>query len=215
VEVSKPRVGEDFCFCEEFCETTSHMGEADGLDALLRHASLPELGEQMRAGGASLQTLLEELTEGRPRLLSSLKALGVESLAARQKLANLLGKYARHGSFDQAGGSEGGESAGDIGPAPPGSVTVHVRCAGALGGDLCPLNGKLRNASVHTSAKTVRQLYDELRAARGYAMEFGNVRIAASSSSSSSQGQMLDAGDGSEPVTDGMSLMIIGPNRGG
>ena len=103
----------------------------------------------------------------------------------------------------------------DVGPAPAGSVTVHVRCVGALGGELCPLNGKLRNTRVHTSAPTVRQLYDELQEKRGYAMGFTNVRVATSASSNGSRGQMLDSSDGSEPVCDGMTLMIIGPNRGG
>ena len=172
---------------------------------------LRQAGVEGHDGLASttVNTLLEALDDGRPKLLKKLKELGLEPLSARQKVANLVGRFARTGRFD----GENAKSESDItqpdGPAPPGACTVSVRCAGALRGECCPLNGKLRNSVVHTKASTVAEFYDELQRERGYAMGLSNVRI-------SVKGTMLDVSEAAATkVTDGMQIMILGPNRGG
>ena len=178
------------------------------MDALLEQAGVDD---RSVLSVTDLDALLQQLDAGRPRLLSFLKELGVQPLGARQRIANALGRYVRTGSFVARGESSAAEqdAAEPIGPAPPGASTVFVRCAGALGGELCPLNGKLRNTTVHTKASTVGEFYEELRAARGYAMDLRNVRISVHSS-------MLDVDEVAQTrVTDGMSIMILGPNRGG
>jgi hypothetical protein len=175
---------------------------------LLQHAGMD--GSHAGLSGTTVEALLDSLADGRPRLLSKLKDLGLEPLAARQRVANLLGKFARTGSFDAGESAKASDEISQpAGPPPPGAYTVSVRCAGALGGDCCPLNGKLRNSVVYTKAATVAELYDELQAARGYAMGLSNVRV-------SVHGTMLDVSEAATTkVTDGMQMMILGPNRGG
>ena len=59
----------------------------------------------------------------------------MSSLSTRQKIANTLAKFQRTGTFGAAESAADSSTADDIGPPPPGSITVAVRCAGALGGD--------------------------------------------------------------------------------
>ena len=166
----------------------------------------------LRSAGITFASLNATLDEGRPALLTLLKGAGVAVLSHRQAIANALQRHARTGSFTSGGPattSSNAFEAVDPGPAPPGSVTVTIKCSGALGGDNCPLDGKLRSSRVHTTASTVRELYDELQRSRGYAMGFDSVRVGI-------QGEMLDPGEAaSRGVSDGMSLSVIGPNRGG
>ena len=183
----------------------------DDIESLLQHAGVQDV-DRAALSGTTFDTLVQQLSAGRPRLISSLKELGVEPLTARQKIANALGRYIRTGTFAAGGATESTATESTIepiGPAPPGAKTVSVRCAGALGGELCPLNNKLRNTVVHTKASTVGDFYKELQAARGYAMDLLNVRIGV-------HGTMLDVDEVAETrITDGMSIMILGPNRGG
>ena len=81
--------------------------------------------------------------------------------------------------------------------------------AGALGGDNCPLNGKYRNTTVHTAQTTVRGLYEELKAKRGYVMDFGSLNV-------SVQGKQIDVSAASNAeLCHGISVNCVGPNRGG
>ena len=86
-------------------------------------------------------------------------------------------------------------------------MQVTVSAAGALGGDNCPLNGRFRKATVHTKAITVQSLYEELKEARGYQLGIKNVRF-------SVDGAIVDA-PSATAIAEGMSIFIIGPNRGG
>lgn len=109
----------------------------DGLSLLVQTTGPDDLAT-LRSAGATLGTLLSCLdSEGRPRLLASLKEFGVGSLSARQQIANALQRYVRTGDF--AGKAAVTESQQELSAAPPGSITVQVRCAGALGGDNCAL----------------------------------------------------------------------------
>jgi hypothetical protein len=227
----------------------------DSLAVLLSMAGATEHLPALREAGATLESLLASLEEGRPKLLSTLKNLGVGSLSARQAIANALAKFVRSGGFTDVQSSAAAAST-DPGPAPPGSITVNVRCAGALGGDKCalpcptlsplahaccralpdhhplvraaartlscaaaraaahacscPLNGKFRDMRVHTAERhTVRELFEELKAARGYALDWQSVRV-------SVMGQVLDPGEAAaRRLTDGTTIMLFGPNRGG
>ncbi len=183
----------------------------DALGALLATAGVGELTSTLRAAGITLDSLLKTLEDGRPQLLALLKTAGVSSLASRQATANALQRYVRTGSF-AAGGNEASSadaSTDDPGPAPPGSITITLRCAGALGGENCPLNGKFRSSRVHTKASTVSAFFEEVKAARGYVVDFGSVRA-------SVEGVALDPGEAADKrLQDGMALMFFGPNRGG
>jgi hypothetical protein len=181
----------------------------DGLSLLLHTAGAAEYVSTLRNAGATLSSLQATLEDGRPALLAALKSLGVGALPSRQSIANALQRFARTGAFRHVTVVEDG--AQDPGPAPAGSITIAVRCAGVLGGDNCPLNGKLRESFVHTVKDTsVRRFYDELKIARGYAMEFGNVRVSVS-------GVTVDPGEADRKrlTEDGTSVIIVGPNRGG
>lgn len=66
-----------------------------------------------------------------------------------------------------------------------------------------------REARVHTAATSIQALYNELQGQRGYAMDFGNVRV-------SCGGEMGDpTAMAQAPLRDGMRIGFIGPNRGG
>ena len=63
--------------------------------------------------------------------------------------------------------------------------------------------------SLARALAAIRALYDELRDQRGYALEFNMTRV-------SFHGTMLDAAEAAERlISDGDSLMVLGPNRGG
>lgn len=183
----------------------------DALTVLCEAAGAPEDVSDLRSAGITFASLHATLTdEGRPALLAFLKGAGVSVLSRRQAIANALQRHARTGSFTSGGPTTSSSNEEvDPGPAPPGSVTVNIKCSGALGGDNCPLDGKLRSSRVHTTAATVGEFYNELQRSRGYAMGFDSVRVGI-------VGEMLDPGEAaSRRVSDGMSLSIIGPNRGG
>ena len=154
------------------CQVCQSSRMSDGIGAVLQQAGLGDHASSLHAAGLSLGHAEDLLEQGRPALLMALKSAGVNSLSARQNVANALGKF-----FRNRGAPSEAPSKNALGPAPPGSATVIVRCAGALGGDSCPLNGVLRQSTVHTAAASVQALYEELRQQRGYAMEFSNVRV--------------------------------------
>ena len=89
---------------------------------------------------------------------------------------------------------------------------MRVRCAGALGGENCPLNGKFRQATVHTSAETVGALYEELKRKRGYALDFSSINATLA-------GVRIDPGEAESTqkalLSDGQQVTFVGPNRGG
>ena len=188
---------------------------ADSLAVLCEMSGLKDHIMVLRDAGITLPTLAAMHQEqGRPKVLKALKEAGISSLTARQSIANAVGKFSRTGCCGDATDESIAGSTDSIGPAPPGSVTVHVRAAGAMGGDNCPLNGKFRNTTLHTAAPTVKVLFEELRAARGYQLDYSNVRV--SISGAQAQHSMVDADMvASTPITEGLQVMLIGPNRGG
>ena len=178
----------------------------DSLVILLNAANAPEYLTMLRDRGATLGSLNDILATSRPKLLSSLKDLGVTSLSKRQAVANALQKLNRNAT---EGGSNSDQNNADPGPAPPGSITVNVKVAGVLGGENCPLNNKLRQSRVHTKASSVRELFDELAANRGYTMTFDSVRV-------SVDGAFVDVAEASGRTLNAeMTLIFVGPNRGG
>ena len=181
---------------------------ADALAVILSSAGAMDELAALNTAGVALDALEEALEESRPKLLSLLKASGVASLTKRQAITNAVAKYVRTGSA--SGGAEtSAATSDDPGPAPPGFITVSVRCSGALGGDNCPLNGKFRSTRVHTKAATIKELYDELQHNRGYALDFENVRVTANQA-------IIEPRDAAgKELHDDMHLMFLGPNRGG
>ena len=172
-----------------------------------------DLGEHLplflRASVRS-EDLIDWHTEGRPFFLKRVKELGVSALPVRQQIANAVGKLRREGptAFAPAPGPES-DSLNVQPPPPPGFLAVTLRCAGNLGGDYCPGKGHLRNTTVHTRAGTVREFYEEMQGARGYALDFANVRV-------SVDGNSVDGPVAAQmPMQDGSAIMFIGPNNGG
>ena len=103
----------------------------DGLAVLLQQAGQGDWAATLRDNGASLSMLQDLYEKGRPRLLNDLKELGVSKLAARQAIANSLGKMQRSGAAESSGDADEPKS----GRAPPGYMSISLRMTGALGGD--------------------------------------------------------------------------------
>ena len=182
------------------------------IDGLLHHTGLSSLELNAQV---SLTELVDLHSIGRPKLLQRLKELGVDSLSARQTLANAIGRFRRDGTFSQAHAEARREASAaaaapaETQPVPPGHSSVNVRCAGNLGGDCCPGKGHLRNTAVHTATKTLQAFYEELKRTRGYTLNFSQLRV-------SVDGTMTDLSEAAKtPVRDGMNCFFIGPNNGG